>query len=98
VAERVREGKAFSSSLDETGEFSSLTIEMVKVGENTGGLAEMLQNVTDFADEEIDNRLNLMLSMLAPVVLLFMGGLVAIILLSIYLPMFDLINAARRGA
>jgi type IV pilus assembly protein PilC len=97
VAERVREGKAFSISLEETGEFSNLTIEMVKVGENTGGLAEMLQNVADFADEEIDNRLNLMLSMLTPVVLLFMGGLVAVILLSIYLPMFDLINATRHG-
>jgi type IV pilus assembly protein PilC len=97
VAERVREGKAFSSSLEETGEFSNLTIEMVKVGENTGGLSEMLQNVADFADEEIDNRLNLMLSMLTPVVLLFMGGLVAVILLSIYLPMFDLINATRQG-
>jgi type IV pilus assembly protein PilC len=57
----------------------------------------MLQNVADFADEEIDNRLNLMLSMLTPVVLLFMGGLVAVILLSIYLPMFDLINATREG-
>ncbi len=97
VADRVREGKAFSSSLDETGEFSNLTVEMVKVGENTGGLAEMLQNVADFADEEIDNRLNLMLSMLEPIVLLFMGGLVAMILLAIYLPMFDLINAARSG-
>ncbi len=97
VAERVREGKAFSISLEKTGEFSNLTIEMVKVGENTGDLAEMLQNVADFADEEIDNRLNLMLSMLEPIVLLFMGGLVAMILLAIYLPMFDLINAARSG-
>ncbi len=97
VVGRVREGKAFSASLEETGEFSNLTIEMVKVGENTGGLAEMLQNVADFADEEIDNRLNLMLSMLTPVVLLFMGGLVAVILLSIYLPMFDLINATRQA-
>jgi type IV pilus assembly protein PilC len=97
VAERVREGKSFSTSLEETGEFSNLTIEMVKVGENTGGLAEMLQNVADFADEEIDNRLNLMLSMLTPIVLLFMGGMVAVILLSIYLPMFDLINATRHG-
>jgi type IV pilus assembly protein PilC len=97
VADRVREGKAFSSSLDETGEFTNLTVEMVKVGENTGGLADMLQNVADFADEEIDNRLNLMLSMLAPVVLMVMGGLVAMILLAIYLPMFDLINAARSG-
>lgn len=97
VADRVREGKAFSSSLEETHQFSDLTVEMVKVGENTGGLAEMLQNVADFADEEIENRLNLMLSMLTPIVLLFMGGMVAMILLSIYLPMFDLINAARQG-
>ncbi len=97
VAVRVREGKAFSGSLDETGEFSNLTIEMVKVGENTGALSEMLQNVADFADEEIENRLNLILAMLEPVVLLFMGGMVAMILLSIYLPMFDLINAARSG-
>lgn len=97
VAERVREGKSFAKTLEDTGEFSNLTIEMVKVGENTGGLAEMLSNVADFADEEIENRLNLMLSMLAPVVLLFMGGLVAIILLAIYLPMFDLVNATRQG-
>ena len=97
VAERVREGKAFSSSLEETGEFSNLTVEMVKVGENTGGLADMLHNVADFADEEIDGKLNLLLSLLEPVVLVFMGGLVAMILLSIYLPMFDLIGAAREG-
>ena len=97
VADKVREGKAFSSSLEDTREFSNLTIEMVKVGENTGGLADMLQNVAEFADEEIENRLNLILSLLEPVVLLFMGGLVAMILLSIYLPMFDLINAARSG-
>ncbi len=97
VADKVREGKAFSSSLEDTGEFSNLAIEMIKVGENTGGLADMLQNVAEFADEEIENRLNLILSLLEPVVLLFMGGLVAMILLSIYLPMFDLINAARSG-
>ena len=95
VAESVREGKSFSSSLDNTSEFSNLTIEMVKVGENTGGLADMLQNVANFADEEIEHRLNIMLSMLSPIVLLFMGGLVATILLSIYLPMFDLISATR---
>jgi len=97
VVERVREGKAFSSSLEHTGAFSNLTIEMVKVGENTGDLAEMLHNVADFADEEIENRLNLMLAVLEPVVLLFMGSLVAMMLLSIYLPMFDLMNAARSG-
>ncbi len=97
VADRVREGKSFANTLEETGDFSNLTIEMVKVGENTGGLAEMLTNVADFADEEIENRLNLMLSMLTPVVLAIMGGLVALILLSIYLPLFSLAGATRSG-
>lgn len=95
VADRVREGKSFASMLENTNQFSNLTIEMVKVGENTGGLAEMLTNVADFADEEIENRLNLMLSMLTPIVLLVMGLLVAIILLAIYLPLFSLAGAAH---
>ena len=97
VADRVREGKSFANTLEQTGDFSNLTVEMVKVGENTGGLAEMLTNVADFSDEEIENRLNLMLSMLTPVVLVIMGGLVALILLSIYLPLFSLAGATRSG-
>jgi type IV pilus assembly protein PilC len=55
----------------------------------------MLTNVADFADEEIDNRLNIMLAMLTPVVLVLLGGFVAIILLALYLPLFSMAGAAR---
>jgi len=97
VAERVREGKSFAASLEGTGQVSNLTVEMAKVGEATGSLAEMLANVADFCDEEISNRLEIMLSMLTPVVLVAMGGIVAVILLALYLPLFELAGAAGRA-
>jgi type IV pilus assembly protein PilC len=95
VADRVREGKSFSACLDSTGQFSNMAIEMTKVGETTGSLAEMLESVADFCDEEIENRLDLMLAMLTPLVLMVLGGFVALILLSLYLPLFSMAGAAR---
>jgi type IV pilus assembly protein PilC len=72
-----------------------MAIEMTKVGETTGSLAEMLESVADFCDEEIENRLDLMLAMLTPLVLMVLGGFVALILLSLYLPLFSMAGAAR---
>ena len=95
VADRVREGKSFSVCLDSTGQFSNMAIEMTKVGETTGSLADMLVSVADFCDEEIENRLDLMLAMLTPLVLMALGGFVALILLSLYLPLFSMAGAAR---
>jgi type IV pilus assembly protein PilC len=97
VAERVREGKSFAASLEATGQVSNLTIEMAKVGEATGGLSDMMANVADFCDEEISNRLEIMLSMLTPVVLVVMGGIVAMMLLALYMPLFELAGAASRA-
>jgi len=90
VAERVREGKSFAASLEQTGQFSHMLLEMVKVGETTGSLAEMLASVADFTDEEIENKLNIMMAMLTPVLLIVMGGFVGLILLALYLPLFGL--------
>ncbi len=71
--------------------FTSLTIEMIKVGESTGALEEMLTNVSEFYDEEIDARLALV-SLVEPVILVVMGGVIATILLSVYLPMFTILS------
>lgn len=95
VADRVREGKSFSANLDATGQFSNIAIEMARVGETTGSLADMLSSVADFSDEEIENRLNIMLAMLTPAVLILLGVFVAIILLALYLPLFSMAGAAR---
>jgi type IV pilus assembly protein PilC len=89
VAKKVREGEALWESLDETGLLSDITIQMVKVGESTGALDEMLQNASDFTDEEIDANLDRLMSMVEPLMLVFMALVVATMLLSIYYPLIQ---------
>jgi len=69
-----------------------LTIEMVKVGEATGALEEMLTNVADFYDEEIDQALARVVTLIEPAILVVMGGVIAGLLLSVYLPLFSLLS------
>jgi type IV pilus assembly protein PilC len=89
VANKVREGEALWDSLDKTELFSDITIQMVKVGESTGALDEMLQNASDFTDEEIDANLDRLMSMVEPLMLVFMALVVATMLLSIYYPLIQ---------
>lgn len=92
VVPAVREGKALYEALTDTEKFTDLGIDMVKVGEATGALDEMLLNVSDFFDEEIDTKLQRMLTLLEPLMLVFMGLSVAILLLSMYLPLFVMLG------
>lgn len=85
----VREGKSLHEALESTGVVTDIAINMVKVGEATGSLDVMLSNVSDFFDEDVEIRMQRVLSLLEPVMLVFMGGLVALILISVYLPMFS---------
>jgi type IV pilus assembly protein PilC len=87
VERKVREGAALWSSLEETGLFNDLAIEMTKVGESTGSLNEMLQNVSEFYEDEIDSRLSTVMSLLEPLMLIIMGIIIAAMLLAIYLPL-----------
>jgi type IV pilus assembly protein PilC len=90
VAEQVREGEALWDSLSSTGLISDITVQMVKVGESTGELAEMLHNASDFTDNEIDTALTRLVAVIEPAMLVFMALLVATMLMSIYLPMFQI--------
>jgi len=87
VERKVREGGGLWQGLEETGLFSDIAIEMTKVGESTGALSEMLVNISDFYDEEIDNRLATMMALMEPVMLIGMGIIVAMMLLAMYLPL-----------
>jgi len=87
VARNVREGNALAQSLEETGLFSDLALEMIKVGESTGALQEMLENVSQLYDEEIDGSLQTLEALLVPVMLVVMGAFIAGILLAIYMPL-----------
>ena len=96
VSQGVKEGEPLWSSLKRTGMMTHMSVEMVKVGEETGALEEMLKNVSDFYDEEIDTNLTNVLAIVEPVLLIFMGLLIATILLAMYYPLFTLYNLQMR--
>lgn len=96
VSQRVTEGEALWHSLEETGLFSEMSIEMIKVGESTGALAEMLTQVSDFLDEEIEHKLSTIVSLVEPVMLVIMAAVVATVLLAIYSPLLK-IYAESKG-
>jgi type IV pilus assembly protein PilC len=85
----VREGKPFHGALEESRVFTDMAVDMVKVGEATGSLDEMLSNVSDFLDEQIETRMQRLLSLVEPLLLVFMGIMIAILLIAIYLPLFS---------
>ena len=90
AAQRVREGRALSFSLEETKFFPDLAIEMIEVGESTGALAAMLNSVAEFYEEDVQNSLTAAMQLIEPVILIFMGVTVAFVLISLYLPIFSL--------
>ena len=94
---RIREGASLTSALDSTGMLEALPLEMVKVGEQTGALGDMLNAIADFYDEELDTRMATVLSLVEPVLLVVMAVIVAAMLLAFYLPMFQAISAVQGG-
>jgi len=95
VSTRVREGQALWSSLQTTQLFPELSLAMVQVGEATGALEAMLFNVSRFYDESIEVRLGRVVSLIEPLVLVLMGGIIATLLMSVYLPMFTMLQKAQ---
>jgi type IV pilus assembly protein PilC len=96
IVQNVREGEPLWRSLENTQAVSDLAVEMIKVGESTGALTEMLGNVSEFYDEEIEARLTRMVSAIEPLILVFMGTVIAILLYAFYLPLFQLSNVAQQ--
>nr|MDQ3747347.1 type II secretion system F family protein [Acidobacteriota bacterium] len=94
----LREGRSFTESLESAGWIPPLALDMIGVGERSGSLREMLEEVADFYDRESEVRLEQLTTVLEPAILLVMGGVVVTILLSIYLPIIQSIsNLSFRG-
>jgi len=87
VERKVREGSSLWESLEATGLFNDIAIEMTRVGESTGSLHDMLANVSDFYDEEIESRISTIMVFIEPVMLVIMGSFVVMVMLAIYLPL-----------
>ncbi len=88
----VSEGKTLHDALQEAGTFPLMMIQMVNVGEATGTLDEMLTKLANFYDEEVEAAVAAMLSILEPVLLIFVGGMVGGLVISMYLPIFSLMQ------
>ncbi len=95
AAVSVREGKTLSSSLAKTGIVPPLAVDMMEVGESTGALPQMLSSVAEFYEEDVGTRMTALLSLIEPVIMIFMGVFVAFVLVALYLPIFSLADTIR---
>jgi type IV pilus assembly protein PilC len=90
VRARVAEGKNMAEPLVERPIFPTLVVQMIAVGEQTGALDQMLSKIADFYEEEVDVAVSAMTSMLEPIMMVFIGGLVGTVMVAMYMPIFDL--------
>ncbi|MBN1828965.1 MAG: type II secretion system F family protein [Deltaproteobacteria bacterium] len=89
----ISEGKAIAEPLLESGVFPTMVVQMIAVGENTGSLDAMLAKIADFYDDEVDTTVEALTSLLEPVMMVFLGGIVGSMIVALYLPIFSMAGA-----
>jgi type IV pilus assembly protein PilC len=89
----IAEGRTMSDPLSESGVFPSMVCQMIAVGESTGALDTMLNKIADFYDEEVDQTVENMTSLIEPIMLVFLGGVIGGLVVSMYLPIFKMAAA-----
>lgn len=97
VLHMIREGHGFTDSIAKAEWIPELGLDMINIGEKSGSLREMLDEVASFYDAEAEVKLDQLTTLLEPLILLFMAGVVVVILLAIYLPIIQTISAGPMG-
>jgi type IV pilus assembly protein PilC len=95
VKESVRSGESIAKPLSRVSVFPPMVTHMISIGEETGALDSMLNKVADFYEDEVDTTIKSLTSILEPIMMLFVGGLVGLIVISMYLPMFNMMNLVK---
>jgi len=90
TASRIKEGRTMAEPLLETKVFPPMVVQMIGVGEQTGALDQMLNKIADFYEDEVDVAVAALTSLLEPLMMVVIGGIVGFILIAMYLPIFDL--------
>ncbi len=88
-------GETIAAPLQKSQVFPPMVISMIAVGEQTGGLDEMLTKIADFYDDEVDAAVSALLSLLEPIMIVFLGVVVGGMIVAMYLPIFDMVNAVK---
>jgi type IV pilus assembly protein PilC len=91
-------GATISEPLKESGVFPPMVVQMINVGEQTGGLDEMLSKIADFYDDEVDAAVAALTSVLEPIMIVVMGIVIGGMVVAMYMPMFDMVNAVQSAA
>lgn len=97
VKEEISAGKTIALPLAQAKVFPPMVVQMINVGENTGTLDQMLMKIADFYEAEVEAIVTNMAKIIEPVVLVVLGGMVAFILIAMYLPVFNIANVAQGG-
>jgi type IV pilus assembly protein PilC len=95
VRAKISEGKNIAGPLLETKVFPPMVVQMIGVGEATGAMDAMLQKIADFYDDEVDTAVNSLTSMIEPILMVFLGGVVGGFLIAMYLPIFAIAGAVK---
>lgn len=93
IRDSIREGESIATPLGSSGMFPPMVTQMVAVGEETGNLDAMLSKISDFYDTEVEYMLSSLTSMLEPIMIVGMGGIVGFIVISVFLPLYQLIGS-----
>jgi type IV pilus assembly protein PilC len=92
VRKSVEEGKSISEPLGETKVFPPMVVQMINVGEQTGALDQMLSKIADFYEEEVDTAVAGLMKLIEPLMIVFLGGLIGFIVISMYLPLYQFLQ------
>lgn len=95
LPDHIKNGESLSESLKKSGYFPPLALDMIRIGETSANLEGMLVEVADVYDEHIQTKINTFVSLVEPIVIVFMGLIVAAMLLSVYLPIFNIIRVTQ---
>jgi type IV pilus assembly protein PilC len=97
VHDSVKEGESIAEPLGQSGIFDDIVVNMIDVGEETGELDKMLIKIADNYDEEVDVEVSSLVAVIEPILILFMGGTVFLIVLALFLPLMKLIQGVGSG-
>ena len=92
VRKSVSEGKTISEPLRQTKVFPSMVVSMIAVGEQTGALDQMLAKIADFYEQEVDTAVEGLMKLIEPIMIVFLGGIIGVIVTSMYLPMYSILQ------
>ncbi|NQT33616.1 type II secretion system F family protein [bacterium] len=96
ASEGIERGREVAVSLADTGLFPPLVVKMISVGEASGALDDMLANIAEYYEEEVSNSVEGLTSLIEPILTLGMGGMVLMLMLAIFLPMWDMMQMAQQ--